>query len=108
MWTLIANMCFLLYFVDDDIRMLECYGLLSLKFQHRLASQKGYRDCPCLLLQADPLYLCGSRVDIDYSRAQKEQWRDRHHESRDWVCFKVLRLCTICMFKFYVFVFHAV
>ena len=69
---------------------------------------KGYRDCPCLLLQADPLYLCGSRVDIDYSRAQKEQWRDRHHESRDWVCFKVLRPCTICKFKFYVFVFHAV
>ena len=41
------------------------------------------------LVKAVPLFLCGSQVDVDYSRTQKDQWRDRHQDNRDWVCFKV-------------------
>ena len=51
----------------------------------------------CLHAQADPLYLCGSRVDVDYSRSNRDQWRERHHESRDWVCFKVLHNKHLCV-----------
>ena len=48
---------------------------------------------PTFLVKAIPLYLCGCKVDVDYSRNQREQWRDRHQDSRDWVCFKVH--CTV-------------
>ena len=39
--------------------------------------------------QSEPLYVLGARVDVEFSRYQKD-WRERYPENRDWVCFKVL------------------
>ena len=39
--------------------------------------------------QSEPMYVLGARVDVEFSRYQKD-WRERYPENRDWVCFKVL------------------
>ena len=52
--------------------------------------------------KAVPLYLCGAKVDVDYSRNQRDQWKDRPQDSRDWVCFKVLSM-YMCIVHVYMY-----
>jgi RNA-binding protein 5/10 len=84
-----------------DIRLVTRKGSSSFAFVEFYDAKDSARWME--KIEADPLYLCGSRVDVDYSRAQRDQWRDRNNESRDWVCFKCntvnfsrRRFCMTC------------
>jgi RNA-binding protein 5/10 len=84
-----------------DIRLVTRKGTSSFAFVEFYEAKDAARWME--KITAVPLFLCGSKVDVDYSRTQRDQWRDRHQDNRDWVCFKCntvnfarRRFCMTC------------
>lgn len=84
-----------------DIRLVSRKGTSSFAFVEFYESKDATRWME--KISAVPLYLCGAKVDVDYSRNQRDQWKDRPQDSRDWVCFKCnsvnfsrRRFCMMC------------